>query len=205
MRIAWIALAAIAAASLSPASVQARGGKAQPRVVIDVDKSQQRMLVSVDGRPTYAFDVSTGRDNFSTPNGVYAPQHLARSWFSSKYYNSPMPNSIFFHKGYAIHGSNEISKLGGPASHGCVRLHPQHAAMLFDLVQAAGPKRTSIVISGETALASARRRPRDLVLEEPLRRRRGEFDEAVIRRGEIVEAGEGWGDWGRPIRARQRR
>ena len=47
---------------------------------------------------------------------------MARSWFSTRYYGSPMPYSIFFHKGYAIHGTNYISRLGGPASHGCVRM-----------------------------------------------------------------------------------
>lgn len=39
-----------------------------------------------------------------------------------------MPHSIFFHGGYAIHGSYEINRLGGPASHGCIRLHPANAA-----------------------------------------------------------------------------
>ncbi|HEY0567984.1 MAG TPA: L,D-transpeptidase, partial [Xanthobacteraceae bacterium] len=67
--------------------------------------------------------------------GVFRPQMLARSWFSRKYYSSPMPYSIFYHKGYAIHGTNYLSRLGGPASHGCVRLHPANAAVLFSLVQ----------------------------------------------------------------------
>jgi lipoprotein-anchoring transpeptidase ErfK/SrfK len=55
------------------------------------------------------------------------PQRLAASWFSKLYYNSPMPHSIFFSGGYAIHGSYEINRLGGPASHGCIRLHPANA------------------------------------------------------------------------------
>lgn len=33
-----------------------------------------------------------------------------------------------------IHGTNEVEKLGTPASHGCIRLSPQDAATLFDLV-----------------------------------------------------------------------
>jgi lipoprotein-anchoring transpeptidase ErfK/SrfK len=93
------------------------------------------MSVSVDGAQRYVWRISTGRAGFGTPSGVFRPQMLARSWFSRKYYNSPMPYSIFYHKGYAIHGTNYLSRLGGPASHGCVRLHPANAAVLFSLVQ----------------------------------------------------------------------
>ena len=71
---------------------------------------------------------------------------LARSWFSRKYYNSPMPHSIFFYGGFAIHGSYEISHLGRPASHGCVRLDPANATILFGLVQREGMAATTIVI-----------------------------------------------------------
>jgi hypothetical protein len=39
-----------------------------------------------------------------------------------------MPHAIFFHYGFAIHGTNDLARLGGPASHGCIRLHPSHAA-----------------------------------------------------------------------------
>lgn len=121
---------------------------AEARIVVNVDKSSQRMSVLVDGVTRYVWEVSTGRENFGTPTGVYRPELLERSHFSSKYYNSPMPYSIFFHRGYAIHGSYEISKLGGPASHGCIRLHPQNAATLFSLVQQHGSGATTIIVSG---------------------------------------------------------
>ena len=90
-------------------------------VLISVDKSTQQMTVYVDGAPRYHFVVSTGRAGYGTPSGTYQPQRLERTWFSKEYYNSPMPHSIFFHGGYAIHGSYEINRLGGPASHGCIR------------------------------------------------------------------------------------
>src|SRR5262245_22118219 len=60
---------------------------------------------------------------------------------------SPMPYSIFFHEGYAIHGTIYVSRLGNRASHGCVRLHPANAAVLFDLVRNHGMGRTTIVVS----------------------------------------------------------
>jgi hypothetical protein len=121
---------------------------AAANVVVKIDKSTQHMTVSVDGTPRYNFAVSTGRAGYGTPNGTYHPQRLMRTYFSKKYYNSPMPHSIFFHGGFAIHGSYEISHLGGPASHGCVRLHPSNAATLYSLVQQEGAGNTTIVVTG---------------------------------------------------------
>ena len=123
-------------------------------VVISVDKSTQQMAVSVDGVSRYRFAVSTGRAGYGTPNGTYHPQRLAASWFSKLYYNSPMPHSIFFHGGYAIHGSYDIHRLGGPASHGCIRLHPANAAALFDLVKNEGKDATTIVVSGSNPVVA---------------------------------------------------
>jgi hypothetical protein len=124
-------------------------GSAEARLEILVEKASQRMVVIQDGYMRYIWPVSTGRDELETPNGTYAPQRLERSWFSREYYNSPMPNAIFFHGGYAIHGSYAVNQLGGPASHGCVRLHPHHAALLFDLVQQEGPGNTTIEVTDE--------------------------------------------------------
>src|ERR1700681_1930501 len=120
---------------------------ARADVVVQIDKSSQRMAVSVDGAMRYNWPVSTGRTGYGTPSGAFHPQLMARRWFSRKYYNSPMPHAIFFHYGFAIHGTNDLSRLGGPASHGCVRLHPSHAAALFALVQRNGPRNTRIEIS----------------------------------------------------------
>ena len=120
---------------------------ARADVVVQIDKSSQRMAVSVDGAMRYNWPVSTGRSGYGTPSGVFHPQMLARRWFSRKYYNSPMPHAIFFYYGFAIHGTNDLTRLGGPASHGCVRLHPSHAAALFALVQRNGPRHTLIEIS----------------------------------------------------------
>ena len=120
---------------------------ARADVVVQIDKSAQRMSVSVDGVQRYNWPVSTGRDGYGTPSGTFHPQSMMRSYFSRKYYNAPMPHAIFFYYGFAIHGTNDISRLGGPASHGCVRLHPANAATLFSLVEHGGPRNTTIEIS----------------------------------------------------------
>jgi lipoprotein-anchoring transpeptidase ErfK/SrfK len=120
---------------------------ARADVLVQIDKSSQRMAVSVDGMMRYNWPVSTGRSGYGTPSGVFHPQSMARRWFSRRYYNSPMPHAIFFYYGFAIHGTNDLTRLGGPASHGCVRLHPSHAATLFALVERNGPRNTRIEIS----------------------------------------------------------
>ena len=91
---------------------------ARADLVVQIDKSSQRMAVNVDGMRRYNWPVSTGRSGYGTPSGVFHPQMMARRWFSRKYYNSPMPHAIFFYHGFAIHGTYELSRLGGPASHG---------------------------------------------------------------------------------------
>lgn len=141
------------------ALVLAHPGQARAELEIRVDKSAQRMTVLVDGAEQHSWTVSTGRNGFGTPNGSYKPQWLAKSWFSRQYYNSPMPHSIFFHQGYAIHGSHAISQLGGPASHGCVRLHPANAATLYALVRREGMANTRILIEGTTRTQIAKERP----------------------------------------------
>lgn len=114
-------------------------------ILVRIDKSNQRMSVVVDGADKYSWAVSTGLGG-GPPSGSYRPQRLERKWFSHKYGWSPMPHSIFFHKGYAIHGTIYISRLGRRASHGCVRLHPDNAAKLFALVSKHGAGDTRIVV-----------------------------------------------------------
>src|SRR5690242_12554994 len=128
---------------------------ARADVLIVVNKSNQSLSVAVDGRERYRWPVSTGLDG-GPPSGQYRPERLERVWHSRKYDWAPMPNAIFFHKGYAIHGTYVVSRLGRPASHGCVRLHPSHAAALFALVQSQGIGRTHIVVSSSGRFAGGR-------------------------------------------------
>jgi hypothetical protein len=139
MRRRWIVIAIWLA-------VTACARDAEARLDVYIDKSTQRMAVVQDGYMRYMWPVSTSRDGYSTPNGVYSPERLERSWFSRAYYDAPMPYAIFFHNGYAIHGSYDLNRLGGPASHGCIRLYPQHAAVLFGMVEQEGPENTTIVV-----------------------------------------------------------
>jgi lipoprotein-anchoring transpeptidase ErfK/SrfK len=119
---------------------------ANANVLVQINRGTQTMQVSVDGVPRYSWRVSTGRRGLGTPAGTFHPLRLAQRWFSRKYDNSPMPHSIFFHGGIAIHGTYETAWLGRAVSHGCVRLFPANATTLFDLVQHEGMSATTIVV-----------------------------------------------------------
>ena len=135
-RFACVAVAAVLVVALSSA--------ARADLVITVDKSSQTMSVAVDGVHRYTWAVSTGV--YGTPSGSFRPQSLSRNHFSSLFNNAPMPYSIFYDGHYAIHGTTHVRQLGGPASRGCVRLHPSNAAILFSLVQKEGMGNTRIQI-----------------------------------------------------------
>jgi hypothetical protein len=112
------------------------GAQAKVRVMIDL--STQRMDVESSSGASYSWPISSARSGYVTPRGVYAATSLQTMHRSKKYHNSPMPHSIFFRGGYAIHGTYETGALGRPASHGCVRISPANAATLFSLVRAEG-------------------------------------------------------------------
>lgn len=119
------------------------------RVLITVNKVSQKMTVKIDGETEYVWPVSTGAAQYDTPSGTYHPFRMEKEHFSKEWDDAPMPNSMFFTgAGHAIHGSFHVKSLGRKASHGCVRLAPENAAILYTLVQRAGMSNTTIVLRG---------------------------------------------------------
>ncbi len=137
-----ILIAAAFIAILLGASVPGLAAKLEARV----DVSSQTMTVSKYGRVIYRWKVSTARRGYVTPRGSWRPTRLHRMWYSKKYDNSPMPYSVFYHGGYAIHGTGAVKNLGRPASHGCVRLHTANAAQFYSLVKQIGAGNTRITV-----------------------------------------------------------
>ena len=120
---------------------------ASASVQVRISLASQSMNVTVDGAPYATWAISTGREGYGTPSGTYRPQSLQLMHHSRRYNWAPMPHSIFFHYGFAIHGTSEVRNLGRPASHGCIRLGPQNARTLYGLVSRHGMNNTSITIS----------------------------------------------------------
>ncbi len=112
---------------------------------VSVDLTTQQLVVESTSGQRYVWPISSAREGYVTPTGTFAPERLAKVYYSKKYDNAPMPNAVFFYYGYAIHGTNEVRNLGRPASHGCVRLAPANAAKLFAMIQAEGG---SITVTG---------------------------------------------------------
>jgi lipoprotein-anchoring transpeptidase ErfK/SrfK len=115
-------------------------------LVASVDIGSQTMTVTHRGKVKYRWKVSTARAGKVTPSGSWSAKWLSRNHRSSRYNNAPMPYSIFYNGNYAVHGTDQISRLGRPASSGCIRLHPKNAAILFSLAQREGLKNTRIVV-----------------------------------------------------------
>lgn len=121
-------------------------GGAHASVAVRIQLSRQAMNVAVDGADFATWPVSTARRGYRTPVGSYKPYALETMHYSRLYDYTPMPYSIFFRTGYAIHGTTEIRNLGRAVSHGCVRLSPGNARSLFELVQSHGRQNTTIEI-----------------------------------------------------------
>jgi lipoprotein-anchoring transpeptidase ErfK/SrfK len=123
----------------------------RPSVTAEVSLSGQRMVLTVVNRAglaqTFIWKVSTGKKGYRTPTGAWNPTWLSIDHRSKTYDNAPMPFAVFFTGGYAVHATDAVARLGQPASHGCVRLAPENAAMFFDLVKTYGKANTKIVIT----------------------------------------------------------
>jgi lipoprotein-anchoring transpeptidase ErfK/SrfK len=116
------------------------------RIVAHVSIASQEMKVYHESRLIYTWPVSTAKAGKITPAGTYSPEFLSRNHRSKRYNNAPMPFAIFYDGNYAIHGTDQIKRLGQPASHGCVRLHPDNAKILFEMVKAEGMENMRVVI-----------------------------------------------------------
>ncbi|MDB5517491.1 MAG: hypothetical protein JWQ17_4249 [Tardiphaga sp.] len=136
----WLSGLMVAVAVIVP-------GSARADVVVQIDKSSQRMTVSLNGAARYNWPVSTGRSGYGTPSGEFRPQTMARRWFSRKYYNSPMPHAIFFYYGFAIHGTTESGAARRPGLAWLCQVASVPCRGVVRLVQHDGPRNTRIMIS----------------------------------------------------------
>lgn len=100
---------------------------------IDVDLSQQ-MLYAYEGDTIVAsFLVSTGVAAFPTVLGQY---HVYMKFEYTDmsgpgYYLPDVPYTMYFYRGYGIHGTYWHSNFGTPMSHGCVNMYTPDAQWLY--------------------------------------------------------------------------
>ena len=120
------------------------GHASAARIEAHVDLSEQKMRVYHHGRLKYVWPVSTARRGKVTPTGTWKAKWLSKNHRSSRYNTAPMPYSIFYSGNFAIHGTDQINRLGRPASAGCIRLHPDNARILFNMTSQAGLKNMQV-------------------------------------------------------------
>lgn len=115
-------------------------------LVARVDVATQTMTVMHHGDVLYEWKVSTGADGFVTPRGEFRPYRMHKLWLSRTYNSAPMPYAVFYDRGWAVHGTDAVAKLGLPASHGCVRLDTPNAEIFYNLVRQYGAGNTRIIV-----------------------------------------------------------
>jgi lipoprotein-anchoring transpeptidase ErfK/SrfK len=113
---------------------------------IDVDISEQTLVVFEGDRPVYATLLSSGKESkvkeqdHSTPRGMWRvrEKHLASTMDGDGTAAGDLPYSIedvpyimYFHKSYATHGAFWHRNYGMQMSHGCVNLAPLDAKWVF--------------------------------------------------------------------------
>jgi lipoprotein-anchoring transpeptidase ErfK/SrfK len=100
---------------------------------VDVDLSQQRTYAYEGNQLVRTFVVSTGTWAHPTVTGVFHIYVKYRSTLmvGPGYYLPNVPYTMYFYKGYGLHGTYWHHNFGTPMSHGCVNLKTEDAAWLF--------------------------------------------------------------------------
>jgi len=100
---------------------------------IDVDLTHQRLSAYEGQTLVRTTLVSTGLGRTPTPAGRYKIQIKLRSddMDGPGYYLPNVPFTMYFYRGYALHGTYWHNNFGQPMSHGCVNLPTPEAEWLF--------------------------------------------------------------------------
>ncbi|MFB2838126.1 L,D-transpeptidase [Floridanema evergladense] len=108
---------------------------------IQIDLSNQRLIAWEGTKPVYAIVISTGKTETPTLLGTFAIQtkHRVARMTGPGYDVPDVPYTMYFHRGYAIHGAYWHNRFGTPVSHGCINVAPNHAAWLFNWASVGTP------------------------------------------------------------------
>lgn len=104
--------------------------------VLCISKETRTLAWMIDGKVVSSMDVRFGSENTPTREGIFNVDRKVRNdW--SKLYHTPMPYSMYFSRGQAVHYSSDFAARGyNGASHGCVNVRDRaKLAALFDEVK----------------------------------------------------------------------
>lgn len=94
----------------------------EKRIIVDL--SDQKLYACEDERLVLETPISTGRAVTPTPEGEYRIYlKLVADRMTGPGYNLPaVPWTMYFYRGYAVHGAYWHNKFGQVMSHGCINL-----------------------------------------------------------------------------------
>lgn len=100
---------------------------------IDVDLTNQMVYAYEGTTIVNSFLVSTGAAPRLTVTGSYHiyERHIKANMWGGGYFLPDVPYTMYFYKGYALHGTYWHSNFGTPMSHGCVNLSIPDAEWLY--------------------------------------------------------------------------
>ncbi|MFG2838682.1 L,D-transpeptidase family protein [Streptomyces zaomyceticus] len=104
--------------------------------VLCISKESRTLAWMIDGKVVSAMDVRFGSENTPTREGTFTVERKVRQdW--SRLYHTPMPLSMYFSRGQAVHYSSDFAARGyNGASHGCVNVRDKvKLTALFDQVK----------------------------------------------------------------------
>lgn len=108
---------------------------------IQIDLSEQNLIAWEGNKPVYAVTISSGKSSTPTLVGTFKVQiKLRKTRMRGPGYDVPnVPYTMYYYRGYAIHGAYWHKKFGTPVSHGCVNVAPNHAKWLFEWADVGTP------------------------------------------------------------------
>jgi len=117
--------------SLSPDAAASAGSGER---WIEVDLTQRRLYAHEGNRIVLTSLVSIGKPSTPTVTGTFRIYAKLRSTrMRGPGYNLPnVPHTMYFYRGYAIHGAYWVKTFGTRISHGCVNVNLKDAAWLFN-------------------------------------------------------------------------
>ncbi|MGW2304048.1 L,D-transpeptidase family protein [Streptomyces sp. NPDC001809] len=104
--------------------------------VLCISKESRTLAWMIDGKVVSSMDVRFGSENTPTREGVFTVERKVRQdW--SRLYHTPMPLSMYFSRGQAVHYSSDFAARGyNGGSHGCVNVRDRaKLTTLFDQVK----------------------------------------------------------------------
>jgi len=117
-----------------PVSTPPPGHGAAGEKWISINLSQQTLTAYEGYTPVFTAIVSTGTSRTPTVVGTYNVyvKYVSTTMSGPGYHLQNVPYTMYFYRGYGIHGTYWHNNFGTPMSHGCVNMRTPEAEWLYN-------------------------------------------------------------------------